>query len=341
MSIAISIIALGLLIAFHELGHYAAARLVGMRVLRYSIGFFKPILSWTSKKTGIVYQVGILPLGGFVQIKGMNPFEEGAFEDPDSYQTKSAWRRAAVIAAGPAANFALSFVVLWALFAIGGPMEVDEARVGAVSRGGPAERAGLEPGDRVIELDGRPISTWEELSSNLHESPGKRVELLVERGEARRTIAVTPEDKGGMGLIGIGQPSVLVRYPVHGAAGAALGQCTSWISMTFAGLKSWMTEEDSAMSPVGPVGIVKMAASSLDVGPAHFIVFVAYLSVMLFLFNLFPLPALDGGRCLVLLGETITRRRLNRTIDAYVNTAGFFLVLGLIAVITVKEVFFG
>jgi regulator of sigma E protease len=341
MSIAISIIALGFLIAFHELGHYAAARALGMRVLRYSIGFFKPIFSWTSPKTGIAYQVGALPLGGFVQIKGMNPFEDGAFEDADSYQTKAAWKRAVVIAAGPIANFALAFVALWALFVIGGPMEVDEAKVGAVSSGGPAQRAGLETGDRVIEFNGVAISTWLELSGKLHENPGKRVELLVERGGAKRTLAVTPELKDGVGLIGIGQPSTLVRLPVHEAAGAALGQCTSWLSMTFAGFKSWLTEEESAMSPVGPVGIVKMAASSLDVGPAHFVVFVTYLSVMLFLFNLFPLPALAGGRCLVLLGEAITRRRLNRTVDAYVNTAGFFLVLGLIAVITVKEIVFG
>jgi len=341
MSIAISIIALGLLIAFHELGHYAAARGVGMRVLRYSIGFFKPIFSWTSRKTGIVYQVGALPLGGFVQIKGMNPFEEGAFEHADSYQTKAAWKRVAVIAAGPITNFALAFVALWALFVIGGPMEVDEAKVGAVSPGGPAERAGLEMDDRVIEFDGVAISTWQELSRRLHESPGKRVELLVERGGTKRTVAVTPKLKDGVGLIGIGQPSTTIRLPVHEAAGAALGQCTSWISMTFAGFKSWLTEEESAMSPVGPIGIVKMAASSLDVGAAHFVVFVAYLNVMLFLFNLFPFPALDGGRCLVLLGEAIARRRINRTVDAYVNTAGFFLVLGLIVVITFKEIVFG
>jgi len=341
MSIAISIITLGLLIAFHELGHYAAARAVGMRVLRYSIGFFKPILSWTSKKTGITYQVGALPLGGFVQIKGMNPFEEGAFEHADSYQTQAAWKRAAVIAAGPIANFALAFVALWALFAIGGPMEVDEAKVGAVLRDGPAARAGLEMGDRVVEFDGVAISTWQELSQRLHENPGKRVELLVERGGTERTVAVTPELKNGVGLIGIGQPSTVVRLPVHEAAGAALGQCTGWISMTFAGFKALLTEEESGMSPVGPIGIVKMAASSLDVGVAHYVVFAAYLNVMLFLFNLVPFPALDGGRCLVLLGEAITRRRINRTVDAYVNTAGFFLVLGLIVVITFKEIVFG
>jgi regulator of sigma E protease len=341
MSIAISIVALGVLVAFHELGHYAAARAVGMRVLRYSIGFFKPVLSWTSKRTGIVYQVGALPLGGFVQIKGMNPFEEGAFEDPDSYQTKAAWKRAVVIGAGPVANFALAFVALAALFSVGNPVEVNESRVGVVARGGPAERAGILTGDAVIEFDGEPISTWDELAGRLNASPGKQVALRIRRNGATRTIEVTPEDKGGVGLIGIGPPTTTVRLPVHQAVAASFEKCVGAVAATVGAFASWLTSEETKMSPVGPVGIVKMAASSLDVGVAHFVAFVAYLSLMLFLFNLFPLPALDGGRCLVLLGETIARRRLNRTVDAYVNTAGFFLVLGLLVVITFKEIVFG
>jgi regulator of sigma E protease len=132
-----------------------------------------------------------------------------------------------------------------------------------------------------------------------------------------------------------------VRLPVHEAAVAAFGGCVKTVGMTLGALASWLTSEDTKMSAVGPVGIVKMAASSLDVGVARFVAFVTQLSLMLFLFNLFPVPALDGGRCLVLIGEAISRRRLNRTVDAYVNTAGFFLVLGLIAVITVKEIVFG
>jgi regulator of sigma E protease len=341
MSIAVSIVALGLLVAFHELGHYLAARAVGMRVLRYSIGFLRPILSWTSKRTGIVYQVGALPLGGFVQIKGMNPFEDGAFEDADSYQTKAAWKRAAVIVAGPVANFALAFVALAALFTVGAPVEVNAARVGVVSRGGPAERAGLRTGDAVLAIDGAPLATWDELAGTLNASPGKRLELRVRRGGEELRIPVTPERKGDVGLIGIGPPTETVRLPVGEAVVAAWGGCAKAVTTTIGALAAWISGAETKMSAVGPVGIVKMAASSLDVGAAHFVAFAAQLSLMLFLFNLFPLPALDGGRCLVLLGEAVARRRLNRKVDAYVNAAGFFLVLGLLAVITVKEIVFG
>lgn len=341
MSYAVSIFALGLLVAFHELGHYAAARLLGMKVLRYSIGFFRPILSWTSKRTGIAYQVGAVPLGGFVQVKGMNPFEEGAFEDADSYQTQAAWRRAAVVAAGPVANFALAFVALAVLFAVGNPVEVDEARIGLVSKGGPADRAGLEADDRVLEVDGEEVATWGELAARLHASPGKRLALLVERDGARRTVPVTPEERGGVGLIGIGQPTTTVRLPVHEAIAASFSKCVGAVGGTVAAFASWISDDDTTMTPIGPVGIVRIAATSLDVGLARFVAFAAYLSLMLFLFNLFPFPALDGGRLLVLLGEAVARRRLDRRVDAWVNTAGFFLVLGAIAVITFKELVFG
>jgi len=132
-----------------------------------------------------------------------------------------------------------------------------------------------------------------------------------------------------------------VRLPLSEAAGASFAKCAGDIRATFSGFASWIFGENTSMSPVGPVGIVKIAASSLDAGIARFVAFVAYLSLMLFLFNLFPFPALDGGRCLVMLGEAIARRRLNRKVDAVINTVGFFLVLGLIALITLKEIVLG
>ena len=125
MSWIVIIIALGILIALHELGHYGLARLLGMKVMKYSIGFFKPIFSWTSAKSDITYQIGAIPLGGFVQIKGMNPFEEGAFEAPDSYQMQSTWKRGLVIIAGPVANLLIAWVILFTLVAgVGFPNEL-------------------------------------------------------------------------------------------------------------------------------------------------------------------------------------------------------------------------
>jgi regulator of sigma E protease len=341
MGYAIAILAIGILIALHELGHFWAARVMGMKVERFSVGFLFPILKWTSKRTGIVYQIGALPLGGFVQIKGMNPFEDGAFEDPASYQLKSAWRRAFVILAGPATNFLIAFALYFGLGMAGLPEDTDESGVGAVVAGDRADEAGLRPGDAILEVDGERTATWDDLVSRLEASPEREVTLLVRRGDADLTIAVKPRDVNGLGKVGIFPPTRLVHLPPLTAARASLGKCVELISGTFEGLAGLISGASADVSPVGPVGIVRMAAAALSTGLNQFLSLMAYLSVMLFMFNLFPLPALDGGRGIFLLYEAVTRRRVNKKVDAVVNTVGFFLLIGLLLLITAKELFFG
>jgi len=341
MSIAIAIVAIGILIALHELGHFWAARLMGMKVERFSVGFFFPILKWTSKKSGIVYQVGAVPLGGFVQIKGMNPFEEDAFEDPQSYQMKPAWKRAVVILAGPVANFVIAFGLYFGLGMAGLPEEVDEAGVGNVISGAPAEEAGLLAGDRILEVEGEAVSTWGGLVERLQANPGVEIELLVARGEERLTVPITPRDDNGVGRIGIYQPTRLIHLGPWTAAKASFNKCVSLIRDTVVGLAGMIAGTEKDVSPVGPVGIVRMAAAALNTGANHFFSLMAYLSVMLFMFNMFPLPALDGGRGIFLLYEVVTRKRVNKKVDAVVNTVGFFLLIGLLLLITFKEIFFG
>lgn len=339
MSFIISILAVGLLIALHEAGHFVAARRVGMRVLRYSVGFFHALISWTSKKTGIVYQVGVLPFGGFVQIKGMNPFEEGAYEDPESYQLKAPWRRAAVLLAGPTANLLVAWFLLFLLYLVGHPQYVDEPRVGMVVPDGPADKAGIKVGDRVRTLEGKELATWTDLASGLHNHPGQPVKLEIERNSEQLEIAVTPENKNGVGLIGIGQPQEKVTAPPHIAALQAALKCFEIVSGTIAALGNAISGSGSQVQTVGPVGIVKMAASTLNVGLGAFLALVAYLSLMLFMFNLLPLPALDGGRGILLLYEWISRRRVSPKVDAIVNSIGFLLLIGLLVAMTFKEVF--
>jgi len=254
MSVLVSIVAVGLLIALHEAGHFAAARLTGMKVVRFSVGFFPLILKWRSRRTGITYQLGALPLGGFVQIKGMNPFEEGALEDPDSYQRQPVWKRAAVIASGPAANFLVAWALLFGLYASGVPEPVNEPVVGAVEEGGPAEEAGLMAGDRVVEIDGVPVATWIDLARAMHERPEREVDLLVERGGSRTGVKVTPERRGDIGLIGIHQPTEIVSLAPHVAALAALAKCAGLVTDTLAALGGWIAGTSDDVEPVGPVG---------------------------------------------------------------------------------------
>jgi regulator of sigma E protease len=342
MSLIVAIFGIGVLIALHELGHLWAARAMGMKVVRYSVGFFWPVLKWTSKRSGITWQIGAVPLGGFVQIKGMNPFEDGAFEEPDSYQVKSAWRRAFVILAGPVTNFAVAFLIFFGLFLIGSPEPVDEARLGNVLPDRPAAAAGLKPGDRVVSFDGEELSTWQELVTRLHASPEKRVTLLVERGGERFEVRLTPEDRDGIGLIGIEQPTRRAAGMGPGiAAWAALVKCGLITGGSLQAMAQLVTGSAGNVQAVGPVGIVRMARTAVETGLDRFLDLMGMLSLMLFLFNLLPLPALDGGRGLLILWEGISRRRVAPKVDAVVNTVGFFVLIGLILVISVKEIVFG
>jgi regulator of sigma E protease len=341
MNLLIAIFAVGLLIALHEAGHFALARSTGMKVLKYSIGFFVPLLSWRSAKSGTVYQVGALPLGGFVQVKGMNPFEEGAFEDPESYQNKTTWRRILVIVAGPLANLLIAWLLFFCLYMVGQPEHINEPLIGRVVEDNPAAMAGIQAGDRILAINGEQVTTWTDLAKQINAHPGDEVTLLIARGPANFSLTVTPKDRDGIGLIGIGQATKNITLEPGAAFVAAGAKCAALVSGTVNAIGSLLGGGGQNMQAVGPVGIIRMAAATLESGVREFLALVAYLSVMFFLFNLLPVPALDGGRLLFLLYEAVSRRRVNPKFDVVINTIGLIVLLGLFLVITVKELFIG
>ncbi len=342
MNIAIVIFFLGILVALHEAGHFFMARVLGMKVLKYSIGFFKPLFMWTSQKTGIVYQIGSVPLGGFVQVKGMDPFEEGAFEDHDSYQMKSPWKRTLVIIAGPVANLIVAWVILFAIVAFSGlPDTVNIAEIGQVVKDAPAYKAGLKKGDKVISLNNKELKDWSTLADALHDNPAKPVILLIKRDGRLLSISVTPKNVNGTGLIGIYPPTRNVSLSPVKAALFATVKVKGVLRDTLNGLWGLITGRSKDVQAVGPPGIVKMAKAQLETGMASFMAFMSYISLMLFLFNLLPIPALDGGRGVFLMYEIITRKRVNKRVDATVNTVFFFIMMAFILFISVKEIFAG
>lgn len=338
MKSVVAVLVVGMLIALHELGHFVAARKMGMRVLRFSVGFFKAIWSYTSKKSGTVYQIGILPLGGFVQIKGMNPFEDDAKTDPNSYQNKAVWRRAVVLLAGPGVNLLVAFLMLFVLYAFSGtPHFLDKAGIGMVVGGSPAARAGLREGDEVLSVNGEAVATWEDLTSRIRANPDKAVQLAVRRDGTSTLLTVTPNSEDGVGKIGIGQPLEYISLPIHLAALGAGLKCKEVIADTLVSLGKMLTFQSSNVKAVGPPGIIKMAAEALDSGVRDFFALMSYLSLMLFLFNLLPFPALDGGRGVFLLYEAVTRRPVNPRVDIVVNSTGFFILLGLLIFMSVRD----
>jgi regulator of sigma E protease len=342
VNIAVSIFALGVLIAFHELGHFAAARRTGMRVLRFSVGFFNAVWSHTSKRSGTTYQIGALPLGGFVQIKGMNPFEEDANTGEDSFQNKSIPSRFLVILAGPLVNFVIAYMILFALsISSGVPEPVDISAIGSVAKDLPADKAGLIGGDEILKANDRPLKTWTDLTAVLQANPDKEVRLDVRRKGKMLTLTVIPRNDDGIGRIGISPKEKRVSLSVYGAAVHALVKCGEITMGSLIAIGKLVSFQKSpGVKAVGLPGIIQMAAQAFDAGIVSFLVLLAYLSMMLFVFNLLPFPALDGGRGMFLLYEAVLRRKVNPKFDVVANSIGFFLLIGLMLFLSVKELIF-
>src|SRR5688572_17358457 len=189
VSILIAILGLALLIVVHEGGHFLAARLCGMRVERFSIGFGKPLVSF--KRGDTIYQIAPIPLGGFVQITGLNPHEEFDAKDPYVYPNRPRWMRLAVLVAGPAANYLTAVVLAFGMLLGFGQM-VATNDVHAVLAKSAAEAAGLKPGDKLLAANGQTLTKDLLVSKIVRESAGKPVALKIQRGTETRVVTITP-----------------------------------------------------------------------------------------------------------------------------------------------------
>lgn len=326
------IVAFGALVVIHELGHFAIARLAGMRVERFSIGFGPVVLRLQRGDTE--WAISALPFGGYVKIAGLSPGDDVDPQDRRAFSNQPAWRRFLVIAGGPAMNYLFAVALAAAMLASLGFREPDPAAmVGQVLPAGPAERAGLRPGDRVVAIDGQPVATWDELVAGIVARPGRAARLTVARETGPVELVATPEAAGGRGRLGIGQGSRVVRVGAAGALAAAIRVTNDRAGEILAGLGQMVTGRQRAELR-GPLGIAQEMARSARAGAAPFITIVWFISIALALFNLLPLPALDGGRLVFLVYEIVTRRRVNQRVENIVHLAGFIALFGLLLAVT-------
>ena len=336
--VGVTVVAFGLLIVIHELGHFLAARLCGMRVDRFSVGF-GPVV-WARRRGETEWALSAVPLGGYVKIAGMTPGEDVAPGDRSAYCNQPAWRRFLVILAGPAANYLLAIALAIALIATMGLREPDPAPVvGEVVAGGPADRAGLRAGDRVLLADGKPVDSWAALVQAVRAHPGQDLPLeLVRPGTAAGLpplrVVVRPEDAGGIGRVGMAPALVAVRAGPLEAIGVGLRRTNEKAAEILAGLGQVVTRRQKAELR-GPVGIAEEMARSARAGAAPFLMMVWLISIMLALFNFLPLPALDGGRLAFLAYEITTRRPVNQRVEGVVHLIGFVALVGLLLAVTV------
>jgi regulator of sigma E protease len=339
MSIVIAIVGLGLLVVLHEGGHYLAARLCGMRVERFSIGFGPTLLGFKRGET--TFQIAPIPLGGFVQITGLNPNEEFDHNDPFVYPNRPVWMRMFTIVAGPLANFITATVIMLFVFTtLGVPLPSKNERVVDVVADSAAAASGLKPGDVIAEANGQAITPEHTIRDEIKVTAGAPLPLEIMRDGKPVQVTLTPREKSaGQYQIGVFIDHYdLTALPFPAAAKQALVYPYEKSKVILVALYKMVTGQERAELS-GPIGITREIARAANRSVWDYFGIIAMLSVYLGLFNLLPLPALDGGRALFLTLEGIIRRRINPRIEATVHTVGLVVLIGVMVIVSFKDIF--
>ncbi len=309
------------------------ARLSGMRVDRFSVGFGPSLVQWRGRKT--IYQLALVPLGGFVQIAGMNPQEKLAPDDPGSYANRTAGARFATILAGPATNYLCSMVIMVGVMLSFGLPRWQQV-VAEVVSASPAAQSGLQSGDTILAIDGKSVSTSGEIIEIIGQSKGRTLTMTVARAAKKLTLRVTPRAEDDTYRIGIQFGRKLSFTPLGAGKAVLLGLLYPFDQTrgVLSGLGQLFSGRVSVKQVGGPLEIVRQLKMSFEESFALALIFLAMLNVYLGLFNLFPIPALDGGRLVFLTYTILTGRPVNQRVENAIHTVGFVLLLGLILLIT-------
>lgn len=437
-----TLVALGVLVTFHEFGHFWVARRCGVKVLRFSVGFGMPLLRWHDKK-GTEFVVAAIPLGGYVKMLDEREGEVPADQLDQSFNRKTVRQRIAIVAAGPIANFLLAMVFFWGLAMLGseqvrpviggveagsvaaraglgagqeivaidgeptsgwaavnlqlvrrlgesgslqlmvreqgstvdsprelildnwlkGADEPDPIRslgirpwrpalppiLAELDPKGPAQAAGLKTGDRLLALDGQPVSDWQQVVDSVRVRPDTKIVLRIERDGAPIDIPVTLAARGeskaptgylGAGVKAVDWPPEMIREVSFGPV-AAIGEGArrTWTMsiLTLDSLKKMLFGELSVKNLSGPITIAKVAGASAQSGVADFLNFLAYLSISLGVLNLLPIPVLDGGHLLFYLIEWARGRPLSDRVQGWGIQIGISLVVGVMLLALVND----
>lgn len=336
MSFLVSLIVISALIFFHELGHYFAARAMGVYVEVFSIGFGRKVASF--KRWGTEWKLALIPLGGYVKMKGQDDSDPTKKSyDSDSYNVKTPSQKIFILLAGPLANFVLAFV-LYFVIALGGPNILSPV-IGTVVKDSPAFIAGLETNDTIRSINGTAIATWKEMAEVIETSEGS-LNMEIERAGYIHFITLSPKITQSTNMFNeviekkmIGIAASGVSHKLELSVGETLSYAaeqTAFAStLIFTGLKKLIVGEVPANELGGIISIVKLTSDATDAGWMSVLFFAALISVNLGVLNLLPIPALDGGHIMFNLYELIFRREVNEEIMVKLTIAGWMILFSL------------
>jgi regulator of sigma E protease len=332
-SIGAAVIGLGLLIVFHEFGHFIVAKMCGVGVITFSVGFGPKL--WVKKKGETEYALSAFPLGGYVKMVGEDPDEDVSQVDlKKSFARKSLVKRIAIVAAGPGFNLLLAVFLLMLVFVFYG-VPVMSTQVSGVESGSPAERAGIMKADRIVAIDGRPVSGWDELSGAIKNSGGKPLNLQIRRDKEIINVTVQPIIKEGRTIfgerkddwmIGIGSQVTIEKGQPGLAIVKAFYQTYDYSKLTLLAFYKMLVGEVSPRNIGGPILIAQMAGQQAQEGIGSFLAFLAVLSINLGVLNLLPVPVLDGGHLLFFLVEAVMRKPVSVKVREMAQQVGICLL---------------
>ncbi|HFD2044478.1 TPA: RIP metalloprotease RseP [Clostridium perfringens] len=332
MYIIFALLAFSALILVHELGHFIVAKLNGIYVEEFAIGMGPKLFGVKVGETE--YNLRILPFGGFVKMLG----EEDESDDSRSLNAKTPIQRILVMGAGAFMNYVLALIIFIGLAMSSG---FAENKVASVVPNSPAQKIGIEQGDEFLKIDGNKIHTTDDFRMGLALAKGNPVELEIKRGNDVLTKTVQPIlNESGVYQVGIGYGFVEKPTLLQGIK-QGFNETRSLVSQSFIALKTIITGEANLKTDVGgPVTIIKMSGQAAKAGANTLLWFMAFLSVQLAVFNLLPFPALDGGRIFIELIQMIIRKEIPAKYIEAVNTVGFMLLMGLMVLVTIKDIIF-
>jgi regulator of sigma E protease len=350
------LVMLSVLIVLHEIGHFVLARRNGVRVNEFAVGFGPRLLAWTSPRTGTLYTLRALPIGGFCAMEGednrvseaqqQREFLAKAQITESNFQAKSPWRRLAIVLAGPLANFVLCYLILLiAALAFGVASDkTNQPVVGEILQGSPAAIVGIRPGDRIVAIDNAAITSGKALVDRIHAALGRRLDLVYERNGIRNEVYVAPRPcppqvGKNLGCIGFSPVPAYERVGFAAAVRQSGEQFVAIASQTLGGVVLLATQFAKYAPQVsGPIGMGQVAATVQDWGCGPYFSLAATISFALGLFNLLPIPALDGGRAAFIIAELIRGRPVDPEKEAMVHIAGFAALMALIMLVAFHDI---
>lgn len=347
ISIFALVVVLGVLIFFHELGHFLVARLLGVGVEKFSLGFGPKVIG---KTIGITeYRISAIPLGGYVKMVGEAPDSELDPSDiPLSFTHKHVFKRILIVAAGPLFNILLAVIIFFGIFQIYGLL-ILKPTIGEVNEGTPAYNAGLKKGDLVVSIEGVDVTNWEDMANVIMESKGKTLAITVLRNDAVLTKNVTPEVKKIKNIFNEDVDRYVIGITASGdvytkdlnifqSFSESLNQTYQITVLTIKGVVKLIQGTVSPKTLGGPIMIAQMAGQQAKEGVANLTFFIALISINLAILNFLPIPVLDGGHLLFFFIEAVIGRPVSIKVREIAQQAGIFVLILLMIYVFYNDI---